>query len=119
MSHFEHASYNGNNPERHRTFLRGLAGLPGTFFFSYVPLRPCEHPKRRITLDDFLAHLVPDTDIVAQLDPDAGIEITACAARTAEEPNIVWNARYTQKWDTASCKQIHALLHDIYGWPGK
>ncbi len=83
-----------------------------------MPLRPCGHPKQRITLDGFLAHLVRDTDIVAELDPDNGIEITASAARTAEEPDIIWNARYTQRWDPVSCERIHTLLHDLYGWPG-
>jgi len=119
VAHFEHAWYNGNNPHRHREFLRGLAGLPGKFSFSYTHLDPCAHPKARITLDTFLTHLVVDTGITVDLDPDDGIEITVSAARTAEDPDIIWNARYSQQWDPESCERIHTLLHDQYGWSDK
>jgi len=110
-----HVAYNGNNPERHRGFLRGLRAIPGISRFTYTLLDPfAARPRGRIDWDAFIDALVLDTDTIIDIDPDAGIFIDVDAARPAQQPDVMWHLAYDVPWSPALDAQIHDLMREHY-----
>jgi len=110
-----HTAYNGNNPERHRDFWRGLKPAPGTYHITYDLLDPrAKRPTQPPKLEECIGGFVFDATTVIDVDEDDGIHVETDAARLSQYPHVVFHLIYDAPWSPQREAHIERLSQTHY-----